>query len=98
MKTRRSFLRSLLVLAVLAWLTGCAYAPPAGGGTIRASSPLITPPQVSGSTHNGVTRAQAVTVVGNHQTPARLRIHASTAGDGIRLAPVLESRHVHWRF
>lgn len=92
-------LRVFLVLGSLAWLSGCAIGgPPAPGASIRAAAPLITLPQVTGSTRNGVPRAQAVTTIGNQYTPARLHIRASTSGDGVRVAPVLYSPNITWRF
>lgn len=86
-----------LVLVVV--LAGCAAHPPVDhGATQRVQPPLVEVPRVSGSSRGDTTQARAATTIGNHQTPARVRINARASRDGLELTPVLQSRYLNWRF
>lgn len=87
-----------LALAVV--LAGCATHYPAHvhGATQRVQPPLVEVPRVSGSSRGDTTQARAATTIGNHQTPARVRINARASRDGLELTPVLQSRYLNWRF
>jgi len=96
MPTRPAFTALALVVA----LAGCATTYPASnyGATQRAPAPLIEVPRVSGSSRGDSPQARAATTIGNHQTPARVRINARATGDGFDVSPVLRSRYLDWRF
>ena len=81
-------------LALAAALVGCA----SHGATQRTAAPLVEVPHVSGSSRGSSPQARAATTIGNHRTPARVRINARATGDGLEVAPVLQSRHIRWRF
>ncbi|MCG7605386.1 hypothetical protein [Halomonas sp. MM17-34] len=90
-------------LALAAALVGCASHYPAPyhgshGATQRTAAPLVEVPHVSGSSRGSSPQARAATTIGNHRTPARVRINARATGDGLEVAPVLQSRHIRWRF
>src|SRR5690625_2106540 len=90
----------LAALALVVALTGCANHYPAHdvGATRRPQPPLVEVPRVSGSSHGNTAQARAATTVGNHQTPALLRINARASRNSLELAPVLQSRYLNWRF
>lgn len=87
-------------LALVATLAGCAasYPAPHHGATQRAPAPVVEVPRVSGSSRGDSPQARATTTIGNHQTPARVRVRARATGDGVEVSPSLQSRHVNWQF
>ena len=90
-------------LALAAALVGCASHYPAfhyghHGATQRAPAPVVEVPRVSGSSRGDSPQARATTTIGNHQTPARVRVRARATGDGVEVSPSLQSRHVNWQF
>lgn len=90
-------------LALVATLAGCAASYPAPhhghhGATQRAPAPVVEVPRVSGSSRGDSPQARAATTIGNHQTPARVRVGARITGDGVEVSPSLQSRHVNWQF
>lgn len=73
------------IIVMLSGLAGCSAGPTyhASGQVSRiAPPPLVQVPRVSGSSAGGNIRATSSTVIGNHQTPARVNINARTTLDG----------------
>lgn len=73
------------VIVMLSGLAGCSAGPTyhAGNQVSRvAPPPLVQVPRVSGSSAGGNIRASSTTIIGNHQTPARVNINARTTLDG----------------